>query len=254
MSSKRYKGICSYEGRCFVGWQRQVEGISVQSALEDVLSRMHKRKVKVTGSGRTDKGVSAIGQVFSFDSELNIDIELYRHALNKQVPEGLYVTSLEVVEESFHPRKSAKYKMYQYRIYRGEKDIFLRNQVCFYDLPLDVKKMEACTKLFIGTKNFASFNTHSFKEMPNQVRTIFDIIFEEVGPEIRMTFIGNGFMRYMVRMISQTIIEVGLGNITIEDVQKLLDAQDKQLVSYMAKPQGLTLLKVGYEEYTPKDL
>lgn len=254
MQTKRYKAICAYDGSSFVGWQRQVTGESVQSALEDVLTRMHKHPVKVIGSGRTDRGVNALGQVFHFDSNLRLDIETYRHALNAQLNDSIYIRDLCIVDSSFHARKDAKYKVYQYRIYQKEKNIFLRNQVFFFDKELDVENMKKAASYFVGTHDFASFNTNTFVETPNQVRTLYDIKIEQSETELQLTFFGSGFLRYMVRMMTQTLIEVGTHKISAETVLEILNAKDKSLVSYLAKPQGLTLVSVHYERFDCQSL
>lgn len=246
---KRYKAIISYDGSCFIGWQKQVEGLSVQSAMEEVLTRMHKKHTQVVASGRTDKGVSAKGQVCHFESELNIEVEKFRRALNAQLHEGIYIHQLEVVDSHFHSRIDAQYKIYLYRIGLGEMDIFRRNQVWFTKLSLDICKMREAAQYLIGTHDFSSFNTNSFVETPDQVRTIFDIQIYPIKDEIHLKFIGSGFLRYMVRMMTQTLIEVGSSKIEPIKVKEFLEAKDKEVLSLLAKPQGLTLMKVGYEPY-----
>lgn len=246
---KRYKAIISYDGSCFIGWQKQVEGLSVQSAFEEVLTRMHKVPTKVVASGRTDKGVNALAQVVHFDSKLNLDTQTFKRALNAQLHDGIYVHSVQEVESSFHARKSACYKIYQYRIGLGEVDIFKRHQVWFTKLNLDLELMKQGASFLIGTHDFASFNTNSFEETPDQVRTIYDIQIEKVKDEIHLRFIGSGFLRYMVRMMTQTLIEVGSRKIEPQQIQVYLEARDKEVLSLLAKPQGLTLIEVGYHSY-----
>lgn len=246
---KRYKAIIAYDGSSFIGWQRQIEGLSVQSAIEEVLSAMHKRPVKVTASGRTDKGVNALAQVIHFDSDLKLDIKTYLRALNAQVNEAIIFKHLEIVDHQFHARKDAKYKIYQYRIGIGEVDIFKRHQVFYTQKKLDVERLKEAAQVFVGTHDFSSFNTNSKEEMPNQVRTIYKVDVTQEEDEIRITFVGSGFMRYMVRMMTQTLMEVANHKLTIDDLARILEAKDKTLVSYLAKPQGLTLLEVGYVDY-----
>lgn len=246
---KRVKAIIAYDGSCFIGWQKQIEGLSVQSAFEEVVSKMHKKQTKVVASGRTDRGVNAYGQVIHFDTELNLDEETLRKALNAQLHEGIFVRSIEYVEPDFHARKSAKYKIYQYRIGIKEYNLFLRHQVFYTDIKLDINLMIEGSKYLIGSHDFGSFNTNPYEEIENQVRTIFDIRIEQIEDEIVLTYIGSGFMRYMVRILTQTLIEVGSQKIKPDDVKTILEAKDKTAISYMAKPQGLTLIEVGYEEY-----
>lgn len=245
---KRYKAICSYDGSSFIGWQRQKEGVSVQSEIERVLTIMHKKMTKIVGSGRTDRGVSALGQVFHFDSDLNIEPEIFRKAINRQIDDAIHLSSLEVVNDSFHARIDAIVKVYRYRIGLGEPNPFNRHQVYYCDYEFDMARLKEAASYFVGTHDFSSFNANSFKETPDQVRTIYKIDIDRVDNEIHLTFVGSGFLRYMIRMMVGTLIEISTKGLDPTVVKTWLEARDKCLISFMAKAHGLTLVEVGYEK------
>lgn len=242
----RYKVTCSYDGSKFIGWQKQITGLSVQEDIERVLTIMHKRKVGIVGSGRTDRGVHAINQVFHFDTDLNIAPDIYLHALNTQTHAAIYMKSLELVDDDFHARNQVKKKIYEYIINLGEYNVFMKDYQLQLNHELDLNKMKEAASSFIGTHDFASFNCNSFKEVPNQIRTIFDIKFKKEDNLLKIEYSGSGFLRYMIRMLTQTLIEVGKGTMEPQDVKNILEAKDKELVSLKAKPVGLYLKKVYY--------
>ncbi|HHX52242.1 MAG TPA: tRNA pseudouridine(38-40) synthase TruA [Erysipelothrix sp.] len=245
----RYKAICCYDGSSFIGWQRQKEGESVQSAIERVLTRMHKKETKCVGSGRTDRGVNALGQVFHFDSDLNIETDVFLKALNAQIHKGIHIKSLEIVDDNFHSLLDATYKVYRYHICVGENNPFHRHHIFYCDYNFDINKLKQAASYFVGEHDFSSYNTNSFDEIPNQVRSIYKLDVETKDNNIYLTFVGSGFMRYMVRMIVGTLIEISTKDLDPQLAKDYLEAKDKSLVSYMAKPQGLTLVEVGYKPF-----
>lgn len=242
----RYKAIVAYEGSLFKGWQTQVDGITVQDSIEQTLSRMEKKPVSIVGSGRTDRGVNALGQVFHFDSELNIPIDRFPLAINNQLVDGIHIKSIEKVDDSFHARKDAKAKVYQYHIEMGDYQLFERNHVYQLNKSLDVTMMEKSAQVLIGTHDFTSFNTTPLEVINNQVRTLYSIQFKIVGSQLHIEFIGSGFLRYMIRMIVMTLINVGLHKLDENVIEEFLLAKEKGLVIYNAPPEGLTLMKVKY--------
>lgn len=246
---KRYKAICSYDGSSFIGWQRQKEGVTVQSAIEEVLTRMHKKETKCVGSGRTDRGVNALGQVFHFDSDLDIETDLFRKALNAQIHKGIHIKSLEIVDDNFHSRIDAHYKIYRYHICVNENNPFHRHHIFYCDYKFNIDKLKQAASVFVGVHDFSSYNTNTFDELHNQVRTIYKLDVETKDDNIYLTFVGSGFMRYMVRMIVGTLIEISTKDLNPLLAKDYLEARDKTLVSHMAKPEGLTLVEVGYKPF-----
>lgn len=242
----RYKVTCSYDGSKFIGWQKQITGLSVQEDIERVLTLMHKRKVGIVGSGRTDRGVHAINQVFHFDTDLKIAPDMYLHALNVQTNSAIYMKSIELVADDFHSRNHVKQKIYEYVINLNEYNVFMKDYQLQLNHELNIEKMKEAAQYFVGTHDFSSFNCNSLKEVPNQVRTIFDIKFSLDNGLLKIEYSGSGFLRYMVRMLTQALIEVGKETMTPDEVKRILDAKDKELVSLKAKPCGLYLKAVYY--------
>lgn len=244
----RYKAIVAYEGSLFSGWQIQVNPNTVQGHLEETLSKMEKKRVHITAAGRTDRGVNALGQVFHFDSDLKIPLEKMALAINNQLIDGIHIRHIEVVDDRFHARFDAKWKYYRYSIECGPFNLFDRNHVLQLNKSLDIEAMIEASKVFVGTHDFTSFNSNTLVETPNQVRTIYAINLALEGTTLHLDYYGEGFMRYMVRMLTQTLIEVGMHRLTTQDVIRLLEAKDKDATPYNARPQGLTLVHVEYDK------
>ncbi len=244
----RYKAVVSYDGTNYIGWQRQANGISVQEVIEDVIYKISKCKTTIVASGRTDAKVHARGQVFHFDTEFDLKRSMWKKALNGHLPEDIHIVSCDEVKTNFHSRFHSNKKCYEYWIHINEPDVFYRNYAfqCYYKL--DVNKMIHASKLFVGKHDFSSFCANSFETHPNQVRDIYSINFSEENNLIKIRFEGKGFLRYMVRMIVGTLIEVGRGRLNNEDVVRMLEEKNKEACRYNAKPQGLYLVEVGYDE------
>lgn len=241
----RYLAIVQYDGTNFAGWQVQPDSRSVEEEIEKVLSKVLNTPIKIYGSGRTDAKVHALGQTFHFDSKPIEDIDKFKYSINKMLPEDIHIVSLKQVDENFHARFSVKDKTYLYLLNTGEYDLFNRNFTNQYLRELDFKKMKEASKLFIGKHNFQNFTTKE-EDKDNFIRIInsFDIVMN--GNVISFTINGNGFMRYMVRMIVGTLIEVGLGKLSIDEVKDYLDSPIRKQAPFKASPEGLFLLKVNY--------
>ncbi len=243
----RYKAIVSYDGTGYAGWQSQNDQPSIQECLNEALSKITNTSVKVAGAGRTDAKVHAKGQVFHFDTDKSF--KDLKQAINSQLPKDIYITDCRQTDEEFHARYSAKWKHYDYLINNGQYDPLLRNYTAYIANPLNLEAMKEAAAVFEGTHDFTSFNATKKEEIPDQVRTIYKITVEKEKEIIKLSFYGDGFLRYMVRMLSQTIIEAGLGKITSGQIAEMLSAQDKQACHYNGQPQGLYLIEVGYDAY-----
>ena len=243
----RYKAIVSYDGSRFAGWQIQNDKPSVQQTLQQAISTIANQPVKITGSGRTDAGVHAYGQVFHFD--LDKTYKDLRTSINSQLPDSVYVRSLEAVPDDFHSRYDVCWKHYDYLINNGEYDPLKRDYCCFEREPLDVNIMKEAAKIFVGTHDFTSFNATGKDEIVNQERTVYNITVAKEDDMIRLSLYGSGFLRYMVRMIARTLMEAGKGRITLEEIREMLEKKDKQACHYNGEPQGLYLVEVGYQPY-----
>lgn len=245
----RIKVTLAYDGSKYCGWQIQPNGTSIQGVVEKVISEIQKVETTVEASGRTDARVHAKGQVFHFDTSLTMNTDQWTKALNAKLPDDMRAIKVEVVHDEFHSRFDAKWKNYDYYVNVGDYNPFQKDYVLQYCRKLNVELMKECAKMFVGTHDFTSFNGNSLIERPNQVRTIYDIQIEEKDDVIIFHYYGEGFLRYMVRMLTQTMIEVGKERVTLEHVKKALDCPKKQSAPYNASPVGLYLVKVGYEDY-----
>ncbi|NLC97353.1 MAG: tRNA pseudouridine(38-40) synthase TruA [Erysipelotrichaceae bacterium] len=244
----RYKVIVSYIGKDYSGWQRQDNSLGIQEVIENVINKITKENNSIIAAGRTDAKVNSKGQTFHFDSNLDMNNEKWKYALNSFLPDDIYINEVVKVDELFHARYCALYKKYEYIINIGDYNVFNKDYVfsAYYDL--DINKMKEASLVFIGYHDFTSFNS-SFKSVyPNQYREIFNIEFIEKNDLIKIIFKGNGFLRYMVRMIVSALIEVGRGRLSSKDLKDILEKKDKNLFNKNIDATGLTLLEVKYFE------
>ena len=243
---RRFKAIVSYDGHNYAGWQRQNNALGVQEVIEKVINMISKEDITIVSSGRTDAKVHALNQVFHFDSNFYLDAQGWYKAIKGYLPKDIYIRSIEEVDENFHARFSATSKEYYYLINIKEYDVFKANYAYYSKYELNIPYMIECSKIFIGEHDFTSFCANSLNTHPNQVRTIYDINFEIKDDLLKISFKGTGFLRYMVRMIVQTLILAGCGKLNREDIIKILDAKSKDACKWNAEPQGLYLYKVNY--------
>lgn len=244
----RYKAVVQYDGTHYGGWQKQINTHSIQQEIEEAFLKLHGYEVSISASGRTDALVHAVGQVFHFDSKKEMDAVAYVRALNSILPKDIRIQSVECVHDDFHARFDAIKKRYDYLITSEVQNPFFEHYMGKDRMVLDVKAMQSCACVFLGTHDFTSFTSNKIDSRKTREKTItrLDIIQEEHA--IRMIFEGNGFLRYMVRMLAQTLIEVGKHHITEEEVREMLEAKSKHVCRYKAQPQGLYLVRVWYEE------
>lgn len=237
----------SYDGSGYSGYQKQSGFRTIQSELERAITEINNNKpVEIYSSGRTDKGVHAINQKIHFD--LNMDISLYnlREAINSKIPDDIYVKSIEEVDEDFHARYSVIAKEYIYIINLGEFNPIERNYVYQYNKPLDLVNMERALQYFVGEHDFSSF-TKPDDSKKNFVRNIRIVnLKKHDNDKVTITFVGNGFLRYMVRNMVGTIIEVGEGKRKSEDLYDIISSKDRTKAGIMAPACGLYLKDVYY--------
>ena len=241
------KCTVSYDGTNYYGWQEQPGLSTVQKVIQDVLSKIHGGKdISISASGRTDAQVHALGQVFHFESNIQMKEEQWKYKLNCMLPKDIRIKEVTFVSDDFHARFSCKSKRYDYYISTDELNPFVRNYMAIEKRKLDIQKMKEAASVFIGTHDFTSFTSSKIHEEKSRVRTITTCEVIEHEKHIQLVFIGDGFLRYQVRTMSQTIIEAGLHHIDISDVVKMLDAKDKHVCRYKADPCGLYLVEVYY--------
>ena len=251
---KRFKCTVSYIGRAYSGWQSQRRGDSVQEALEAAIGSVTCTDTKITGSGRTDAGVSALGQVFHFDTDKDLTAARWYGAINSHLPDDIRIMAVEEADDLFHARYNVRKKQYDYRIHTGQYDVFSREYAYQCPYGIDIEKMKEASRYLVGTHDFTSFNSNPLSEMPDQVRTVSDIVFhEEDGGILRISFIGKGFLRYMVRMMCGSLLEAGRGRIGPLRVKEILEMRSKDISTRNAPACGLTLTWVDYYDVIAKD-
>lgn len=241
----RYLITFSYDGSKYFGYQKQKGVNSVQEDLEKVLSLINNKPVSVCASGRTDAGVHANGQCAHFDIDINITPDKLKNALNGLLNGNIYVKSVVEVPDTFHARFDVKQKEYIYKFNTGEYSPICKDYIYQYCKPLDVDSMKTAIKSFEGEHNFKSF-TKANVETNNFARTIYSTAVTKDNDIITIKFVGNGFMRYMVRNMVGFLIEIGEGKRNISDVNSVLLEEDRTKAGKTAPPEGLYLNKVTY--------
>lgn len=242
-----YKMILQYEGTRYQGWQRQESTENtVQGKLELLLTRMCGQKVEIQGSGRTDAGVHARGQVANAHLETRMTPEEIRDYMNRYLPEDIGVLSVEMVPDRFHSRLLAKGKTYCYQVINsGIPHVFDRRYAYVYKEKLDVEAMRRAAEQLTGAHDFAAF-TSAKKSKKSTVRTIDSITIEQEGDILRFLFSGDGFLFHMVRILMGTLLEVGEGKRRPEEMAGILAGRDRSLAGPLVPAVGLTLMEVRY--------
>lgn len=242
-----YKLTIQYDGTRYRGWQIQGNtDQTIQGKLEGVLSRLTGQPVEVHGSGRTDAGVHALGQVANVKLPRPIEPSELLQELNRYLPADIGVIAVEPAPERFHARLNARSKTYRYRIWNSAiPNVLERSYLYALPEPLDVAAMERAATDLVGTHDFRSFcGLKRFKK--STVRTITDISITQDGAEVRLEFTGNGFLMRMVRILAGTLVEVGLGQREADAMPAVLDAQDRAAAGPALPAQGLALVRVEY--------
>lgn len=245
------KLILQYEGTRYNGWQKQGNTPdTIQGKLEAVLERMTGQPVEIHGSGRTDAGVHAAGQVANVRLPEGWRPEKVKDYLNRYLPDDIAVLKAETVPDKFHSRFHAVKKCYAYRVETGGKrDVFSRRLVYQLGRPLDIDSMQKAGGLLVGTHDFKSFcGNRNMKK--STVRTIHSIQIQKLPGEslVLLCFEGNGFLQNMVRILTGTLLQVGLGERDWQSVSEILAAKNRQAAGPMAPAEGLCLEWVSYEE------
>ena len=231
-----------------IGWQKQPDKLNIQGNIEKAIEEITGEKVDLMASGRTDRGVHAIGQVANFKTNSQIPIEKFAIAINSKLKKSIVIKSAEEVEEKFHSRLSCKRKTYRYVINNSKvNSAIYRNLETHIPMKLDIGKMKKAIEYFKGEYDFSAFKA-SGTSSKNSVRTIYEakIIQKEDG-RIWIELTGNGFLYNMVRIISGTLVEVGLGKLEPDSITKIIKSKDRSNAGKPLPPQGLYLLKVEYE-------
>ena len=242
-----YQLLLQYDGTKLNGWQKQGNtDNTIQGKLEEILKRTYGTEIEVCGSGRTDAGVHAFGQVANFHAPAVYSPEEIQKILNEYLSKDIRVFQVKIVEERFHARLSAKGKTYEYRIDNGRiANVFQRKYTMREELPLDLQAMKDASVYFLGTHDFKTFCANK-KMKKSTVRTITSIRIEEKDGIVSIRYTGNGFLYNMVRILTGTLIEVGRGKRKPEEMKVVLEAMDRGAAGFTAPAQGLFLVEVSY--------
>ena len=237
--------IC-YDGSRYRGWQRLAgRDDTIQGKLETALSRILGEEIEISGSGRTDAGVHAKGQVANFHCESNMSAAEILENLRRYLPEDIGIYSCRDVSPRFHARLNAKEKTYQYRIWNSAMPcVFDRRFVTVMPEGLDLEAMEAAAQLLLGEHDFSAFCGNA-KMKKSTVRYLRSIEIFRTGEEVRLRFTGNGFLHNMVRILVGTLVEVGRGERSVESISELFGGKRAE-AGFLAPAQGLCLEEVMY--------
>ena len=235
-----------YDGREFYGWQKQEGRRTIQAELEDALEKLTGEPVEVFGSGRTDRGVHALDQAVHFDLKKEIPIKKLPEAINNLLPNDISVTKAKIVKDDFHARFDIKAKTYVYQVYNAkQKSAILANQSAFVNYDLDLIKMNEVARILEGKHNFKGFCCAN-SSVKDYNRQIYKIDISKKGKFLTFSVKGNGFLYNMVRIIVGTLIDVGRGLLSKEQVIKALESGNRCYAGKTMPPEGLFLAKTEY--------
>lgn len=242
-----YKAIISYDGNPYNGWQKQGNTKNtIQERLENVLQSIVGEYTEIHGSGRTDAGTHAIGQVINFHINWNKSANELMDTINSKLPETIAILSIEEVDNRFHSRLNAKSKIYTYTIWNSSvPPVFARKYSFWVKDKLDIDAMKKASNYFIGEHDFKSF-TALKKTKKSTKRNIFNIDFVEDNEKIIISFHGNGFLYQMVRILIGTLIEVGEGKKNASDIPSIIENKNRETAGFTAPSHGLQLTEVFY--------
>ena len=247
----RLKMTIAYDGTMYSGWQIQPSAVTIQETIERALAVILPEPARIWGSGRTDAGVHAQGQVAHFILKHEIDLERFQRSMNGLLPPDIRILEVEVVPDQFHSQFSAKGKIYHYHISLGQCHIpFLRNYSALVRPPFDLDRLQKAIPHFVGTHDFTTFANSANQgcAAKNPVRTIYriDMVPEEHG--VRLEFEGSGFLYKMVRNITKALMDVATGKLESEMIPELFAAKNRRKIGAAAPARGLFLMKVIYDE------
>ncbi|MGE5631136.1 MAG: tRNA pseudouridine(38-40) synthase TruA [Caulobacteraceae bacterium] len=245
---RNIKLIIEYDGTNYSGWQVQENAPSIQAEIEKAVNRITGEKIRITGAGRTDAGVHARGQVANFNTNSTIPGDRFSYALNSILPRDIAIRGSCEVPDDFHARYSAKGKKYNYLLLNSKyPSALLRNYAYHinYCERLDIDRLKRASDYFVGTHDFFGFMSTG-SSVSDTVRTIDEISILEENELIRLVFRGNGFLYNMVRIITGTLLDAGIGKIPVDDLPEIIASKDRSRAGITAPPCGLCLEEVYY--------
>lgn len=241
-----------YDGSRYSGWQRQADALTVCGEVEKVMSLLCDKEVEVEGASRTDAGVHALCQVARLRGSFNIPTENIKRAANNILPHDIVISEVYENEEfDFHPRFAAKSKTYRYRILNSQqRNPFLSRYTWHIERKLDVEAMRTAVEYVPGTRDYRCFQAAGAQNMNNTVRTIYDLKVEERNvdgaDEIHIVVDGDGFLYKMVRNITGTLVDIGIGRFEPDDMCRIIESKNRQNAGQTAPPCGLILEKIFF--------
>jgi len=243
---RNLKLTLAYDGTEFHGWQIQPQLRTSQGELKQARQKLFNHEVGVTGSGRTDAGVHAHGQVANVQTTRTMDTEAVLRGGNALLPKEIRILSVDEVDPEFHARRSARSKTYEYRVWRNPVvDPFRCRYVYAFRYPICEASLDAGTARFIGTHDFTSFCATA-TEIEDRTRTIYEASWDRRGEEWIFRIRGNGFLQYMVRTITGTLLDIGQDRLRPDQVTEIFAARDRRLAGPSLPPHGLHLMRVEY--------
>ena len=243
---KNIKLTIEYDGKDFNGWQKQPTKLNIQGEIERAISEITGEETELIASGRTDAGVHAIAQIANFKTNSNFPVEKYPIALNAKLKKSIRIQRAEEVEERFHARYNCIQKTYRYIINNSKYGSSIyRNLEYFVPQKLDINAMKKAAKYFEGEHDFKGFKATGGNNK-NTIRTIYKIAIKNENSRIFMEFTGDGFLYNMVRIISGTLLEVGLGKIKPEEIPNIINSKDRTKAGKTLPAHALYLVEVNY--------
>lgn len=243
---RNIKIIIEYDGKNFNGWQKQKDKLNIQGEIERAIFDITGEEVNLTASGRTDAGVHSLGQTANFKIENDMPVDKIPLAINSKLKKTIRVQSAEEVDERFHSRYNCKGKKYRYIINNAPIESALYKDLQLHiSTKLDIDKMREAIKYFVGKHDFASFKS-SGTSSKDSVREIYKAEIIQDGNLIKIELTGSGFLYNMVRIISGTLVDVGLGKISPSDIPNIIESKDRKNAGKTLPPQGLYLVEVYY--------
>ena len=254
---RNFKITIAYDGSDFHGWQFQPGLPTVQGAINDAARKITQERIIVHGASRTDAGVHALGQVAHFKTSSALSAQELQRSLNALLPPSIRIVAAEEIGHEFHSRWLAQGKTYRYRVFRGKVlPPFEYGRVLHYPWPLDENAMASAARLFEGEHDFTSFAASSGSEEDDRDRSMIRIVYsseilcEPGREEIVYSVRGKSFLRYMVRKIVGTLIEVGRGRLSLSDIPVVFDSRDRSRSGPTVPPEGLCLVSLEYPDPT----
>ena len=246
---RNIKLVIEYEGTNYLGWQVQAKGLTVQGIIEEKLALLTGERVHLLGSGRTDAGAHALGQVANFKTKSRMEVQTFQKALNSLLPSDIAIIKIEEVDEEFNARRSAKSKVYEYRILNQEiRSVFHREYAWHIPQRLNLREMKKASQILFGEHDYSAFRSVG-TPTKTAIRKVLRAEWKrDKAGFLRFEIEASGFLKQMVRAIVGTLVEVGYGKIRAKECREILESKDRGKAGPTAPAYGLFLKEVRYEE------